>query len=603
MIEIVTLILTIILLSRVSEELTTIPTTLFLIAYSYLSSVVFDGFLSISKEQFNSLLYIMIPIILLPDLLNLSIKEVRKNILPILYLAVVSVILSIAIAVFVAPLIITQYVLPIGAWIALFTMLMATDAITVSSIFSNFNLPSKLKIYAEGESLLNDVTALIVFYFIALPLIKDVEITFGYVNVIIFSVVFKSIVIGLLSAYIGFVLVKVLKDPIEQFIIIYLITIVAFLLSEHWHVSGILAVITTVMLFKYLIDKELQKNPRLLYQHYQKSMELTHHSNLYKVLINIEKYIPAMTKKEFRGYKREAFFIGIFANGVVFIIMTHLFDMELLFKYTFEILAVFAITTVIRFASIATLFSFLKHPIYWSSALTLSGVKGALSIIMLHSIPSTFAYAQLFEAVVVGNVLLSTFVYTLILIVFIKRHGEQFKQDIITSTLPQQPHHDYMMDIKNILEKENSTGAYNKIFLDDILQKELSRATRYKLDLSLIAFKIHQLDTLNYEQKEQLLSTIGKITLERIRINDYFGVIGEHQYLIITTNTPISGANILAGRLKKAFLKKSHNYSDKVSFDFGITHTTDIDTLSSIYENIQDALKKSQYSNKIEIEV
>lgn len=43
-------------------------------------------------------------------------------------------------------------------------MLMATDAITVSSIMSKFRLPERLKTYAESESLFNDVTALIIFY-------------------------------------------------------------------------------------------------------------------------------------------------------------------------------------------------------------------------------------------------------------------------------------------------------------------------------------------------------------------------------------------------------------------------------------------------------
>ena len=81
MIEIVTLILLIILSSRVSEEITKLPTTLFLITYSYLSTIIFDGFLSISKEEFNSILYIMIPIILLPDLLNINLKEFQKNLL------------------------------------------------------------------------------------------------------------------------------------------------------------------------------------------------------------------------------------------------------------------------------------------------------------------------------------------------------------------------------------------------------------------------------------------------------------------------------------------------------------------------------------------
>ena len=192
MIEIFTVILLIILISRASEEMTKIPTTLFLITYSYLTTIIFGGFFVISKEQFNNILYLMIPIILLPDLLKISLVEVRENIFPILYLSVISVLLSIALAVTIIPYLLTDYSLTVGAWIALFTMLMATDAITVSSIFANFNLPSKLKIYAEGESLLNDVTALVIFYFIALPMLRGTEVSFTDINLIVLEVVLKS---------------------------------------------------------------------------------------------------------------------------------------------------------------------------------------------------------------------------------------------------------------------------------------------------------------------------------------------------------------------------------------------------------------------------
>lgn len=601
MIETVTLILLIILISRVSEEITKIPTTLFLITYSYLSTILFDGFLSISKEQFNGVLYIMIPIILLPDLLSINIKEVQKNILPILYLAIVSVAVSISIAVMVVPYIITDYAIPSAGWIALFTMLMATDAITVSSIFANFNLPSKLKIYAEGESLLNDVTALVIFYFIALPMLNGVDITIGYVNVVVANVVIKSILIGLLCAYFGFFLVKILKDPIEQFIIIYLITIISFLVAEHLHISGILSVIISVLAFKVLIDKELHKNPELLFERYKKSTQSHKKNNLYHILVNIERYIPAMSKKEFRGYKQEAFYIGIFANGIVFILMAYLFNIELLKNYIFEIVAVFLITTSIRFLSVISMFTVQKRPIYWTNTLTLSGVKGALSIIMFNSIPNTFEYKELFEAIVLGNVILSIFLYTLILIYYINKNSDNFKQDILNSTITTDDNNrDIIVDIKNMIEKDSNTNAYNKIFIEDILLKEVSRSMRYKLELSIIAFKI-EIEPDN--KKDLLLNQIGVIVNEKIRTNDYFGEHLLDSYIIITTNTPLGGATILAQRLKERFTQVGEKYAKNTTFSFGVIEVKDLDSKESIYEKIEDALEKSRYSDKVEIEV
>ncbi len=59
----------------------------------------------------------------------------------------------------------------------LFAMVLATDPVSVVSIFSKFDIPHNLKILAEGESLLNDATALIVFVFVGLYALGGGEIT------------------------------------------------------------------------------------------------------------------------------------------------------------------------------------------------------------------------------------------------------------------------------------------------------------------------------------------------------------------------------------------------------------------------------------------
>jgi CPA1 family monovalent cation:H+ antiporter len=43
--------------------------------------------------------------------------------------------------------------------------------------------------------------------------------------------------------------------------------------------------------------------------------------------------------------------------------------------------------------------------------LTFSGMKGALSIILVHMIPQSFEYKEMFESVTIGVVVLSIFVY------------------------------------------------------------------------------------------------------------------------------------------------------------------------------------------------
>lgn len=590
------------LFSRVSEEYTKLPTTLFLLIYAYITTLLFPGFLTVTNEDFDSILYLMIPVILLPDLLKISIKEFKKNLIPILYLAVISVVLSITIGILIAPFIL-HIDLSIVSLIALFTMLMATDAITVSSIFANFHLPKQLKIYAEGESLLNDVTALVIFYFIALPMIKGIDIGLVDINLIIFKVVTLSIFIGVICAVIGFYAIKILKDPIEQFIIIYLISIVSFVLAETLHISGILSVIAAIIVFRVLLHKELKKNPTLLQSKFKKH-QLNEELDLYDFITKLSKFIPAMTRREFRGYKKEATYIGIFANGVVFIIIAYLFEVPLLYKYAYEIIAIFLLITLIRYISIYFFMKFINREIHWINVLTLSGVKGALTIIMAHSLPKDFPHLELFEAIVVGNVILSIFVYTLALVIYIDFSKHNFKQDIIEENSDSSPRDQKLniKDIANSLERDSETNAYNRVFIEEILEREISRSLRYKLDLSIIAFKLRNITIFNENDRAEILHFTSKIVLKKIRTNDFYGKMDDNYFIIIATSTPLSGATILANRLEKKFKKfEAGDNKHNLHSYFGIADINDTDNIETLMEKIEDALKKAKFSKGIEI--
>ena len=48
---------------------------------------------------------------------------------------------------------------------------------------------------------------------------------------------------------------------------------------------------------------------------------------------------------------------------------------------------------------------------------------------MVHFIPKTFEHTEMFEAIVFGNIILSTFVYSLFLIVLIGRNKEKFNKE------------------------------------------------------------------------------------------------------------------------------------------------------------------------------
>jgi CPA1 family monovalent cation:H+ antiporter len=562
--------------------------------------MLFPDIMYISAEGFDEILYLMLPIILLPDILSLSMDEIKKNAWALFFLAFVAVILSISLAVFVTPFILPEYQFSVGMLVVLFSMLMATDAITVSSIFSKFSLPERLKIYAEGESLFNDVTALVIFYFVAIPMISGQSVTIIGINYVLLKVLVLSIGVGVAIAYIGYLCMKLLKDPIEQFIIIYLVVIVSFMVAEHFHVAGILAIIASVMSFKMFLQKEMKKK---MSTETICELENSTASSSYKSLISFLDKIPAMTKREFRTYKREAFFIGIFANAVVFITMVDMFNIDLIQKYYKEILIIFALTTVIRLLPMNAVVYYYKLPYRWSNAMTFGGVKGGLTIIMVHSIPDTFVYKEMFVAIVIGVVLLSTFLYTFFLMFYINKYKKEFEDDKLVYSHDSdntQVMDNIASEIKHILEKDPISDAFNKSIIDKIFTREFQRAQRYKLELSIMMVHFNEID-----RYEDSIKRFGIIVNDMIRNQDSFGKLSENSFLIIMANTPASGATILAERIHERVENDFASASLAFSANFGITEFNKTDSVESMMEKVEDAIDnaKAKGSGAVEIEI
>jgi CPA1 family monovalent cation:H+ antiporter len=65
----------------------------------------------------------------------------------------------------------------------------------------------------------------------------------------------------------------------------------------------------------------------------------------------------------------------------------------------------------------------------WWGVLTFAGIKGGLSIVMLTMIPASFEHLEMFKAVVIGIIMLSTFIYSAILLIIIGINREVFRKE------------------------------------------------------------------------------------------------------------------------------------------------------------------------------
>lgn len=374
-------------------------------------------------KEFDTIVMATLPLLIGSDALKMKWDDLKTHGISLFWVAVISILSFIFLGVLVKGLVITDYSVSLAAIVLLFCMVAATDPITVSAIFSNFKVPHKLKVLTEGESLFNDATALIVFSIALVALNTPEHVTVGFIVMKTLSVVVGALVVGLASGFLTTVALRLSGEPLVEGTIILFFAYIAYLVAEHFHFSGILAVIITVVMANRMIQNIIDKE--------DDDIEAANKSRNFGLLT-----YAITTRENQKTVVKVLDFASMFAAALLFVSIAAVVDIDKMFLYKYEILALFVASTIIRgltmlkFALLSNQVSFMQSiQKHWWAVLTFAGSKGALSILMVHLIPNSFEYKEMFEHVVVGNIVLSTFVYAVILAIIIVRNKDKFEKE------------------------------------------------------------------------------------------------------------------------------------------------------------------------------
>ena len=118
------------------------------------------------------------------------------------------------------------------------------DAISATTIMRQVNVPKSLVSIAEGESLLNDASSLIVFRF-ALAAVITGQFHFQQAATSFVLVIFMGILVGLLVGIVFYAIHRWLPTTTSIEIVLTLVTpYCMYYFAEHFHFSGVLAVVS-----------------------------------------------------------------------------------------------------------------------------------------------------------------------------------------------------------------------------------------------------------------------------------------------------------------------------------------------------------------------
>lgn len=375
-----------------------------------------------NDKEFDTIVMATLPLLIGSDALKMKWGDLKTHGVSLFWVAVVGILSFIALGVLVKGFIVDDSI-PIAAIVLLFCMVAATDPITVSAIFANFKVPHKLKVLTEGESLFNDATALIVFSIAMVALTTPEHVTAGFIIMKTFSVIVGALVIGLAAGFMTTVALRLSGEPLVEGTIILFFAYIAYLVAEHFHFSGILAVIITVVMANRMIQNIIDKE--------DDDIEAASKARNFGLLT-----FAITTRENQKTVGKVLDFASMFAAALLFVSIATVVDIDKMVLYKDEILALFVASTIIRgltmlkFALLSNQVSFMQSiQKHWWSVLTFAGSKGALSILMVHMIPSTFVYKEMFEHVVVGNIILSTFVYATALAIIFVKNKDKFEKE------------------------------------------------------------------------------------------------------------------------------------------------------------------------------
>ncbi|WP_415912928.1 cation:proton antiporter [Neptuniibacter sp. QD37_11] len=437
MLETVVIILAITALAFIVQERTGLASPITILGgaltYSFLGG---QNLMPIDNDTFDEILLSLLPLLIMTDALHLKLQELKENAASIFYAAVISVVLAVVSGVLISKYVLPYDDIPTYYLVMLFCMVIATDPVAVCSVFSGAKLPHKLKFTAETESLFNDCSAVVIFGIAAMYAKADMAgTTVTTTDLVSHSLmaVGGAAAVGLVCGIAGLWLLSLSRAVVVEASILLMAVYASFYISELFHWAGILAVVVSTLVANTIIKKRISEDKSII-ESERKALEGEGVSGLVKHFFKISTAI-----EDEANHKSITNFIQLFAmlaTTVLFLSMAAMVSFDSLMTYWKPIMAVFVATTLIRgimmmkFALLSNAASFMQNiNLRWWAILSFAGVKGGLSILLLHMMPGEVKYMDMFSAIVIGNILLTTFIYPPIMLAIIKLNSAKFEEE------------------------------------------------------------------------------------------------------------------------------------------------------------------------------
>jgi len=202
---------------------------------------------------------VFLPPLLFPAALFTSWRDFRANLRPISFLAIGLVLFTTTIVAYLAKYFLH---LPLATGFVLGAIISPPDAIAATAIAERLKIPRRIVTILEGESLVNDATALVAY---RLAVIAVATGSFSWVQAAgqFFFIGIGGILAGVVIGWLAEQFHRRVDDAPIEITVSLLTPFAAYLLAERLQVSGVLAVVTTGLYLGWRAPEILSFQTRL----------------------------------------------------------------------------------------------------------------------------------------------------------------------------------------------------------------------------------------------------------------------------------------------------------------------------------------------------
>jgi len=305
------------------------------------------------------ILILFLPALVFEGSVKLDLRELMRNSVPLLLLANAGVLL----ASFATGYLVHWLIgMPVLVALLFGSIISATDPISVLAIFKDLKANRRLSLIIEGESLLNDGTAVVLFGIVFGAVVAErLSVPRGVAQY--FLAVAGGAILGSALGYLASRITGAVDDPQIEITLSTILAYGSYLLAFHLHLSGVIATASAGLILGNFGSKT---------------------------------GMSVRTRTAMESFWE---YVSFVMNSLVFLLIgLEIHVRQLLRNWTLVTLAVVAmlvgrVSSVYLLIPLSNRFSE-KLPFRWQPVIVWGGLRGALALALALSLPSAFPYRE-----------------------------------------------------------------------------------------------------------------------------------------------------------------------------------------------------------------